>query len=391
MANEGLIALGIAGVALYAIASKTTLPPPEPPNTNGEAPMTVRLNMKSYGNHDTLSKSNLLGTVPYDQRILYIKPEMCIDNPAHGLYGEMDHQKGYPYSELTYLLQPSMIKQYHAAGIRVIGYVTCGYEGAGGDDHYTKYWYQLSTLKMLVYNMIMLDGVNGIFVDECSEQPTTTQKAYHQELANYIHSFVSAYYPFIAWGNTGVDSFNGDFYFNTAKYDYMQSSESWVGQILSPTQQTYGSRISVTGFKSTYTAQKAYDLTIDAWSKGLAYCYINNVEYTSIAPWFEDYANMLVGAAPPPPPPIWIPGGILNIMVSVLGEGTTIPVPGTYQVQKGTSAIVEAIPRAGYKFQKWIINSTNKTSKSASATIYNDSTLVAVFVPEVITIQITVA
>jgi hypothetical protein len=49
----------------------------------------------------------------------------------------------------------------------------------------------------------------------------------------------------------------------------------------------------VTGFNPSYNAQDAYRLTIDAWNKGLAYCYINTVEYTEIAPWFEEYAQML--------------------------------------------------------------------------------------------------
>lgn len=259
----------------------------------------VRLNMKSYGNHDTLSLSNLLGNVPYDQRILYIRPQFCIDNPAHGLYGEMENPK---YTATWLLLKP-MIQQYQAAGIKVIGYITCGYEGAGGGDHYALSWYSLSMQKKLVTNMATLDGVDGVFVDECSEQPGTAKKSYHRELVAHIHSYVSpSGHRLLAWGNTGVDSFNGAFYFGDAGYDYMQSSESWIGQTLSATQQTYGSRISVTGFKRTYTAQQAYNLTIDAWNKGLAFCYINNVEYVSISPWFEEYANMLKA----------VPGGILG-------------------------------------------------------------------------------
>jgi hypothetical protein len=58
-----------------------------------QMPTTVRLNMKSYGNHDELSYSSTLGNVTYDERILTIRPEYVIDNPAHGLYGEMGNPK----------------------------------------------------------------------------------------------------------------------------------------------------------------------------------------------------------------------------------------------------------------------------------------------------------
>jgi hypothetical protein len=86
----------------------------------------------------------------------------------------------------------------------------------------------------------------------------------------------------------------------------MQSSESWVGQDLSPIQRTYGSRISVTGFKESYTAQDALRLTLDAMDKGLAFAYINDREYTDFAPWFEEYVDMLrqsLGQPPSTPTP----------------------------------------------------------------------------------------
>jgi len=243
------------------------------------------MNMKSYGNHDTISCSDTIGCVPYDERVLGIRPEYVIDNPPHGLYGEMDEQQyheGYTYD---YLLQD--VAGYQAAGIKVIGYITSGYEGAGGDDHYDPYWYSLETNKMLITNMATLDHVDGVFIDECSDYPNAASKSYLQQLSDLAHS-----YGLIVWMNTGVDQFD-EWYFTSGVADLMQSSEAWVGQSLSPVQQEWGDRIGVTGFKRSYTAQDAYELTIDAWCKGLAYCYINTVEYTKIAPWFEEYAGML--------------------------------------------------------------------------------------------------
>jgi len=240
----------------------------------------VRLNMKSYGNHNST----------YDSRILRIRPEYVIDNPPHGLYGEMEHQlNGYSYSGLDYLLQD--VAGYQAAGIKVIGYITGGYEGGAGEDTggdgYGSYWYSLELNKMLIRNMAEIDGVDGVFIDECSSYPNTSSKAYLRELTDLAHS-----YGLITWGNVGVDQFD-DWFFTEGGFDLMQSSERWQGQSLSQVQQDWGYRVSVTGFNASYTAEDAFNLTIDAWEKGLAYCYINNVEYVSIAPWFEEYTALL--------------------------------------------------------------------------------------------------
>ena len=255
-----------------------------PAPTSTPVPSMLRMNMKSYGNHDESSYSNTLGDVPYDQRILAIKPEFVIDNPPHGLYGEIEEKK-YPSEgyRASWLLQN--IAGYHSAGIKIIGYISSGYEGKGGDDHYASEWYSLEMNRKLITNMATIDHVDGVFIDECSDYPNATSKSYLTDLSDLAHS-----YGMIVWMNTGVDDFDG-WYFTVA--DFMQSSEDWVGQSLSPVQEKWGARIGVTGFKASYTAQDAYMLTMDAWNKGIAYCYINTVEYTTVAPWFEEYAQTL--------------------------------------------------------------------------------------------------
>lgn len=250
---------------------------------------TVHLNMKSYGNHNEDVYSDTLGWINYDERILAIRPEYVIDNPPHGLYGEMLEQQRHEGYTYEWLLQN--VAEYQAAGIKVIGYISGGYEGGIGSgtpgDGYDPYWYELETNKMLIRNMAELDHVDGVFIDECSAWPSAESKAYLAELASYARSF-----GLIVWGNTGVNQFD-DWYFTSGHFDFMQSSEDWRGQELSQVQQDWGHRISVTGFRSSYTAQEAYDLTIDAWEKGIAYCYINDAEYATIAPWFEEYIAML--------------------------------------------------------------------------------------------------
>ena len=229
----------------------------------------MRLNLKSYGNHSPI----------YDARILSVRPEYVIDNPPHGLWGEI---YGYDTERLLH-----NIAEYQTAGIKVIGYITSGYEGTGSDGGIDPYWYSLELNEMLIKNMAELDHVDGVFIDECSAYPDASSKNYLKKLTDLAHS-----YGLITWGNTGVDQFD-EWFFTDGGFDLMQSSENWRGQSLSEVQREWGHRISVTGFNASYTAQDAYNLTIDAWEKGLAYCYINDAEYISIASWFEEYAALL--------------------------------------------------------------------------------------------------
>ena len=72
----------------------------------------------------------------------------------------------------------------------------------------------------------------------------------------------------------------------------MNSTEQWTGQNPSSVQQQYGNRISVANYE-TNSAEEAFNLTVDAWEKGIAYCYVNNNEYQTPATWFEEYVAML--------------------------------------------------------------------------------------------------
>jgi hypothetical protein len=276
-----IIATTILLITLILTASCRGNPPSVYHSSTIPTYNTVRLVMKSYGNHDELSFSNSLGMVLYDQRILSLKPEYVIDNPPHGLYGEMEEPKYIG----DWLLQN--IKEYQDAGIKVIGYISGGYEGSGGDDCYDRKWYSLEMNKILIKNMATIDKVDGVFIDECTDFPGYKSKAYLVELCTLAHS-----YGLLVWGNTGVDDFD-EWYFIEGGFDFMQSSEAWKGQQLSLIQKKWVAKISVTGFSRSYTEQDAYHLTLDAWNKGIAFCYINDTEYVTIAPWFEEYVDML--------------------------------------------------------------------------------------------------
>lgn len=225
----------------------------------------MRLNLVYYGKHDRAG----------DARIVRIHPEYIIGNPPHGLWGEIT---SYDNEDLL-----QNVAGFQEEGIKVIGYITAGYEGMHSSRAIGPYWYSLELNKRLIRNLAQIDHVSGVFIDECSAYPDRHAKDYLKTLTDLAHG-----YGLITWGNVGRNWFD-PWFFTKGGFDLMQSTEDWHGQALTRVQFDFSSRISVTGFKPYYTAPDALRLTVNAWRKGLAFCYINNTEYTSIAPWFEEF------------------------------------------------------------------------------------------------------
>jgi hypothetical protein len=227
----------------------------------------IRLNIIYYGQH----------TPEVDDLLISVGPQYIISNTAHGLWGE-----AYG-NETWWLLQD--VGKFQEADIKVIGYLTAGYEGTGSGSGIELKWYTLEFNKQVIRNMAELDGVDGVFIDECSSYPGAASKAYLKELSDLAHS-----YGLIVWGNVGHDAFD-EWFFSEGGFDMMNATENWRGQYLTPVQQKWGHRISVAGFDTTYTVKDAYHLTRDAWYKGLAYAYIATDGYAWIPAWIEQLAE----------------------------------------------------------------------------------------------------
>lgn len=225
--------------------------------------------MYFYGNHNPYS----------DARLLMTKPKYLVDNPPHGLYGEM---QGY---DCAWLLHD--IKTFQDNEIKVFGYITGGYEGRYSSGSINSSWFSLENNLNMISKMAEVDGVDGIFIDECSAYPDGSSREYLKCITDLSHS-----YNILVWGNVGVDQFS-EWYFIHGGFDLMQSTEDWRGQTLSQVQRDWGHRITVSGNNHLYTVKKAVELTLDALEKGLAYCYITNTQYISIAPWIEEYVYLL--------------------------------------------------------------------------------------------------
>ena len=247
----------------FSIDRAVVYPPVVDDNNN------VRLNIIYYGKH----------TPEIDSLIQSVGPQYLIGNSAHGLWGEV-----YGYST-WWLLQD--VTGFQQTGIKVIGYLTSGYEGTGSGSGIELKWYTLEMNKKLITNMAREDGVDGIFIDECSSYPDEQSKKYLKELSGLAHS-----YGFIVWGNVGHDDFD-DWFFTDGGFDMMNASESWRGQSLTPVQQKWGDKISVTGFYDGSNVEDVYLLIKEAWDEGLAYAYITGDAYARLPSWIEQLAESL--------------------------------------------------------------------------------------------------
>ncbi len=226
----------------------------------------LRINLVYYGRH----------TPEIDARIIGVRPHYVIVNTPHGLWGEIYGND---------IMQN--ITAYQEAGIKVIGYLTTGYEGKGSAGKIEAKWSTLETNKKLIKNMAEIDKVDGVFIDECTSFPKEKSKDYLKTLTDLVHSC-----GLLTWGNPGEAKFDS-WYFTAGGFDLMQSNENWHGQKLSPVQREWGSRISVTGNNPKFTAEEAFKLTVNAREKDLAYCYLSNSGYTALPSWLEAYTALL--------------------------------------------------------------------------------------------------
>ena len=68
-----------------------------------------------------------------------------------------------------------------------------------------------------------------------------------------------------------------------------------------------------------------------------------------------------------------------SLIISASAGGTTEPIPGTYQYDEGTSAIITAIANESYKFSKWEFDGAVRTENPTTVLMNSDYSLKAVF------------
>ena len=62
------------------------------------------------------------------------------------------------------------------------------------------------------------------------------------------------------------------------------------------------------------------------------------------------------------------------------GNGTTEPYEGIRTYDQGTEIGINAVPKIGYQFEKWVINSVENFNKIVTLKINNNITAVASFI-----------
>jgi hypothetical protein len=208
-----------------------------------------------------------------DSRIYTILPEFVVVNTTHGYWGR-------PYTS-------SDIADLKVAGIKVVGYTTVSYTNRA-----------IGLLQNEIIGMAQSDNVDGIFLDECPADPGSilTQSSYLKQLADLAH----LYGKFI-WCNPGLNNF-GSWYITTGGFDYIQATEHWE-QTVNQVSSAYASQVSVAGFGPSITESEAVRLTRLAWDKGYRFIYLNDAEYTTMASWFQQYADDLRSGTTPTPTP----------------------------------------------------------------------------------------
>jgi len=146
----------------------------------------ARMHIFSYGGH----------TAEYDALLLATVPKYLIDNTAHSFWGEYTGN----YSSPALLQNVQGMKD---AGMIVIGYTTGAYEGSfSGGPNDKPYLFTVEAVKQQIYNMIVLDGCDGVFIDECSPYPAagSQKRQYLKALADYAHSLGG-----LIWFNVGMN------------------------------------------------------------------------------------------------------------------------------------------------------------------------------------------
>ena len=211
----------------------------------------VAINLIYYGSND-------LGA---DQKIIMAHPEFLVDNSPAG------PQKG-----------DANIGEYMAAGIKYFEYLDGGYEGT-----------QLRSIpndlesNLNYINAAASAGAYGIFLDEVSSHPDTAALIYLQQIHNKAHSLGLK----IVF-NTGVSAWSDrlmDF------CDYMNSSEIWQDEPLTPNQNKYANRTWLET-QEVKDANTAATLTEAAWGKGIKAEYAC-VEYITLPDWFDSYISQI--------------------------------------------------------------------------------------------------
>jgi uncharacterized repeat protein (TIGR02543 family) len=75
-----------------------------------------------------------------------------------------------------------------------------------------------------------------------------------------------------------------------------------------------------------------------------------------------------------------IPPPTYTLTIAIVGQGTTLPLPGDHQYTAGTDVVLFATPAANYTFEKWVVGEVEYLTPAVQITITGDITATAHFI-----------
>ena len=228
--------------------------------------------MFQYGTHDdVVNNPNLIMVAIQDSL-----PAILVDNTYHSYWG----QAGVPGGS-----NRCVPADYpHSA---VYGYLTSSYET-----------YNATTLAASI-TAIATDGAAGIFLDEITDFPNSTQKTYLSTVYTQVHGLGLKLIV-----NPGVSTF--DYAFFAAHSDYILTDEGYAGTSGSTQHPTGAPTASDTGYGLSkvivasdvcMTSGEAITYTKAAWAFGFGYAWMTDSTLYILPSYLDDYIDGLKGNA----------------------------------------------------------------------------------------------
>lgn len=240
-------------------------------------PKTCMVNY--FYHNDAVANANMTAVINF-------KPDILIDNTAHGYWGQNNGFTG---------CIPSYYTPY---GIEVYSYIAGGYEGTLYNSNIDNLTVNLTRIEG-----IASDGATGVFLDEVSNFPNDTKKAYLQAIYDKCESL-----GLKLIFNPGTSSFDS---WLMSRCNYLMSDEQYNGtREPSSSEMAYADRMLVIRH-SINSADDAATITWGAFANGFGFSYVCT-EYTNLPTWLNDYNALISNPS------------TINPVITTQGDGSLI-------------------------------------------------------------------
>ncbi len=229
-------------------------------------PGPARMHVFAYGDYSIEMQATLLAA----------RPQTVILNTPSGFWG-------HNYGAAAQCFDSQAVARLKAAGIKVLGYTTSGYAGKGSAGH-RRAFVSLDNVMRQVTDMSVLDGVDGVFLDEVDSYPKASDRQYYSIVCKGSRD-----HELVVWANPGVNNVDEWLF---GQFDMVHCSEIWqAGQAVSPVMARHTLQVAVAGYGPSWTLESARAAMRDAYSKGIASAYCGAASWTALPPFLRELAD----------------------------------------------------------------------------------------------------